>query len=167
MRAQEFLAEVGDSPYQLPQRWKGDGFNASSMSVRLPSGKELQIEIHYEDRMALVNFFVGGDQSVTGEGDAVKIFSTVGTAINDYVSKRRPKVLAFTGAINELHPGRIRLYDRLANRWLTLPGFRGYVNLTDHEELWPDSLVSFMDEVQDISNQKIYVLASPAWMKSL
>ena len=29
MRATEFLAEVGDSPYQLPKRWKGDGFNAS------------------------------------------------------------------------------------------------------------------------------------------
>jgi hypothetical protein len=48
-----------------------------------------------------------------------------------------------------------------------MPGLKGYVNLTDHEDLWPDDLVYFMDTIQDLTDQKIYVLASPTWMRTV
>jgi len=164
VRANDFLVEVGDSPYELSPRWKNTGMDIGK-SAKLPSGKWLDIELDVENRMALVNFYVGGKQKITGNGDAIKIFSTVGAAINDYARKKRPHVIAFTGHIDD--DSRIRLYDRLANRWLTMPGLKGYVNLTDNKQLWPQDLVSFMDEKQDIRDQKIYVLASPVWMRSI
>ena len=164
MRAIDFLIEVGDSPYELSPRWRNTGIDIGK-SALLPSGKWLDIAINVENRMALINFHVGGQQRITGNGDAIKIFSTVGAAINDYDKKKRPHVIAFTGILDD--NSRIRLYDRLANRWLTMPGLKGYVNLTDHKQLWPQDLVSFMDDNQDITNQKIYVLASPVWMRSI
>lgn len=165
MKLIDFLTEVGDKPYQLPSRWQHNGDNTSKKTVQLPSGNYLEIEISEENRMALVNFYVNGSQKITGDGDAIKIFSTVGNAINDYVKKKRPNIICFTGHIFD--SSRIRLYDRLANRWLTMPGLSGYKNLTDHEELWPEDLVYFMDMIQDLTDQKIYVLASPNWMRGL
>jgi hypothetical protein len=164
VRAIDFLTEIGDKPYQLPNRWKNNG-DGVKKSIELPSGNFLEIEISAEHKMALVNFYVGGSQKITGNGDAIKIFSTVGDAINDYARKNRPYVICFTGHIFD--DSRIRLYDRLANRWLTMPGLKGYVNLTDHEELWPEDLLYFMDAIQDLTDQKIYVLASPGWMRGL
>lgn len=164
MRAIDFLIEVGDSPYKLPNRWKNNG-DSVKKSIELPSGNYLEIDITADNKLALVNFYVGGSQKITGEGDAIKIFSTVGNAINDYAIKKRPYVICFTGHVFD--NSRIRLYDRLANRWLTMPGLKGYVNLTDHEDLWPEDLLYFMDDIQDLTDQKIYVLASPVWMRSV
>lgn len=156
MRATDFITEIGDKPYPMPNRWQNNGEGVKK-SVQLPSGNYLEIEVNEQNKMALVNFYVGGSQKITGEGDAIKIFSTVGNAINDYVTKKRPNVLCFTGHLFD--NSRIRLYDRLANRWLTMPSFKGYVNISDHEDLWPEDLVYFMDEIQDLTDQKIYVLA--------
>ena len=164
MRATDFVVEVGDKPYELPNRWNNTGMDVGKSTV-LPSGNKLDITINTENKMVLINFYVGGSQKITGNGDAIKIFSTVGSAVNDYAMKKRPHVIAFTGHIFD--NSRIRLYDRLANRWLTMPGLKGYVNLTDHEDLWPVDLVYFMDDIQDLTDQKIYVLASPAWMRNV
>lgn len=156
MKSSEFLTETGDNPYPTPSRWSNNG-DGVKKTIQLPSGNYLEIEITAEYNKALVNFYVGGSQKITGHGDAIRIFSTVGNAINDYVRKKRPEILCFTGHIFD--PSRIRLYDRLAKRWLTMPSFKGYFNLTDHEELWPEELVYFMDAIQDLTDQKIYVLA--------
>ena len=164
MRMLELLMEIGDNPYQLPSRWKNNG-DGVKKTIQLPSSNYLEIDIEARDRMAIVNFYVGGSQKITGQGDAVKIFSTVGDAINDYARKNRPNIICFTGHMFD--SSRIRLYDRLASRWLTMPGLSGYINLTGHEELWPEDLVYFMDDIQDLTDQKIYVLASPVWMRSL
>jgi hypothetical protein len=164
VRATDFLIEVGDKPYELPNRWSSTGMDVGKSTV-LPSGNRLDININADNKMALINFYVDGKQKITGTGDAVKIFSTVGSAVNDYARKNRPHVISFTGHLFD--NSRIRLYNRLANRWLTMPGLKGYINLTDHEDLWPEDLVSFMDDIQDVRDQKIYVLASPAWMRNV
>ncbi len=152
MRAKEFLAELGDKPYILPKRWQ-----AGEKSLTLPSGSVLKIDITKNDYIALVNFYVDETQDITGQGDAFKIFSTVNNAVSDYVRKNKPEFLVFTG--NSLQQSRIKLYDRMVSRWENDPVFMRYENITDNPDLWPDDLEFMVDDMQDIDNQKLYVLA--------
>jgi hypothetical protein len=152
MRATEFITEVGDKPYKLPMRWR-----AGEKSVILPSGRKLTIDIQKNDDVALVNFFVDGTQDITGQGDAFKIFSTVNNAVNQYVGKNKPDIIAFTG--NSSQPSRIKLYDRLVARWLQNPALMNYEDITNDEDIWPEDLYYKLDDMQNIEGQKVYVLA--------
>lgn len=165
MRAADFIIELGNKPYQLKPRWSGDGLGNFEKTAILPNGKGLEINIHHEDDFALVNFYVDQSQQLTGGGDAVAIFSTVINELQDFVRKRRPPLLVFTGSHDD--PSRIKLYDRLANRLLTTPAFSGYKNITDSEDLWPEDLQYRMDDIQSVMGQKTYILASPAYIKSI
>lgn len=164
MRANDFIAEIGNRPYQMKPRWTGDGSGYFEKTAILPNGKGLEININHEGDFALVNFYVDQSQRLTGGGDAVAIFSTVINELQDFVRKRRPLLLVFTGSHDD--PSRVKLYDRLANRLVTTPAFNGYKNISDYEELWPDDLQYSMDDIQDVTGQKTYVLASPQYMKS-
>jgi hypothetical protein len=156
MRYREFITELGDKPYTMPKRWKGVSYGHATKQAILPSGKNLDIEIHYNDGIAIVNFYVNGTQTKTGEGDAVKIFSTVGNEINDFVRKYKPQFIAFTGS--EDGPSRIKLYDRIVDRWMHMPVFFDYDDLTGRENAWPQELFWHLDDVQQTEGQKIYVL---------
>jgi hypothetical protein len=164
MRANEFLAELGDRPYQMKPRWTNDG-GQDKKTVILPDNKGLEITVDQMDDFALVNFYVNQSQRLTGGGDAVAIFSTVINELQDFVRKRRPPLLVFTGSYDDA--SRIRLYDRLANRLVTTPAFSGYKNISDTEELWPEDLQYRMDDIQDVTGQKTYVLASPQYLRSI
>ena len=146
------LKELGDKPYVLPKRWV-----EGEKTITLPSGKELKITIENSSDVAIVNFYVDETQDITGQGDAFKIFSTVSNAVFDYVKKKKPEYLVFTG--NSSHPSRIKLYDRIVAKWLQNPVFRSYEDLTNDKEIWPDDLEDIVDEIQDIQHQKLYVLA--------
>lgn len=157
MRAKDFIVELGDKPYTMPKRWRGVSYGHATKQAILPSGKNLDIEIHYNDGIAIVNFYVNDTQAKTGEGDAIKIFSTVGNEINDFVKKYKPKIIAFTGSEDGM--SRIKLYDRIIDRWMHMPVFFDYTDLTNRQDLWPEDLSWELDRVQDIEGQKIYVLA--------
>lgn len=157
MRAKEFLIELGDKPYAMPKRWSGVSYGHPHKEATLPSGKILNIEIDYQNGIAIVNFYVNGTQTKTGEGDAIKIFSTVGNEINDFVKKYKPKIIAFTGSEDGV--SRIKLYDRIIDRWMHMPIFFDYTDLTNRQDLWPEGLSWELDRVQNIEGQKIYVLA--------
>lgn len=156
MRYREFITELGDKPYTMPKRWRGTSSGHASKQSTLPSGKHLNIEIDYSGSIAVVNFYVNGTQTKTGEGDAIKIFSTVGNEVSDFVKKYQPKFIAFTGS--EDGPSRIKLYDRIVQRWLNMPVFFDYDDLTGKENAWPRDLFWHLDGVQQTEGQKIYVL---------
>ncbi len=156
MRYREFITELGDKPYDMPKRWSGVSYGHASKKAVLPSGKNLDIEIDYNDGIAIVNFYVNGTQTKTGEGDAVKIFSTVGNEVNDFVRKYKPQFIVFTGA--EDGPSRIKLYDRIVDRWMHMPVFFDYTDLTGRENMWPQELYWHLDDAQTTDGQKIYVL---------
>lgn len=157
MRIKELLTEVWDNPQHRVGRWSGYGGEYEKEFV-LSSGKTLRITINnIFDYGSLINFYVDGTQQITGNGDAIQVFSIVGNAIEDFVRKKQPTIFAFTSSYND--SSRVKLYDRLVNRFMRLPAFRSYSNITDHEFEWPESLQYDMDDIQAVEGQKIYVLA--------
>lgn len=157
--------EVGDQPYQAGQRWRNNGSGEYTKSTTLPDGRNLEIVVEYEKPYALVNFYVNSGQQKTGEGDAYKIFATVGKEVNDFVGKYKPDILAFTASMAE--ESRVKLYDRFAERMVkSLPNFSNYTNISYDEELYGD-LLDFADARHDIQEQILYVFASPKYMKQL
>jgi hypothetical protein len=71
-----------------------------------------------------VEFYRNNSQSVTGEGDAQRVFATVLTAIGQFIKKQKPNTLFFT-AVKEEDPtgSRTKLYDRLVQRYATGLGY--------------------------------------------
>jgi hypothetical protein len=149
----------------MKPRWTGVGGHQFQKSTMLPDGRSLQIDIVKQDEFALVNFYIDGSQKITGKGDAVAIFSTVINQLQDFVAKHRPLILLFSGSYDDT--SRTKLYDRLTNRLVTTPAFKGYKNITDYEELWPEDLLYRADDIAQIVGTKAYVLASPQYLKLL
>jgi hypothetical protein len=167
MRVHEILTEVWDNPQHRPGRWTGEAGvgGVYEKHFTLTSGKQLEITINdIYGYGSLINFYVNGTQQITGQGDAIQVFSIVGNAIEDFVRKRQPTIVAFSGYNAN---SRIKLYDRLVSRFLTLPAFRAYTDITDHNFEWPKTLENDIDDIQDITNQKLYVLAHNRHFKEL
>ena len=164
MQIAEILNEVWDKPQHQVGRWLGYDGNYEKEFI-LNSGKELSIRIEpILENSCVINFYVDGTQQITGTGDAVQIFSIVGNAITDFVRKRQPTLVAFTGYQEQ---SRIKLYDRIVSRFMKLPAFRSYVNVTNDNFEWPEELESEIDNIQSIENQKLYVLVHSRYFKEL
>jgi hypothetical protein len=73
MRAQEFIVEAFDQPYDMSWE-KGEAGEDYDALVRLPDGSNLSIMFNEEGPgQYMVEFWRGSEQSVTGEGDAQRI----------------------------------------------------------------------------------------------
>ena len=122
------VAEAFDQPYNL--KWeKGDHGNDHDALVLLPDGTYLTIMFNEDDEdQYSVEFWRGHSQSVTGEGDSQRIFSTVLAAIAEFIKKYHPRSLAFTAAkedeSEETTNSRTKLYDRLVQRYASGLGYR-------------------------------------------
>jgi hypothetical protein len=155
MRAKDFILELGNNPYPMPKRWKGSYGSAEKETI-LPDGRKLVISIEEDDGVAIINFYIDDTQTITGKGDAYRVFSTVAQTVGDYARKRKPSYIAFTSRLDE--QSRIKLYDRLVNSAMSSPELSKYMNVTDEKEYWRDDLEFILDDFQDIQDQKIYVL---------
>ena len=127
MRAKEFIIEAFDQPYNL--RWeKGDHGNDHDALVLLPDGAYLSIMFNEEGEDEYsVEFWRGHSQSVTGEGDAQRIFATVLAAIAEFIKKYHPRSLSFEAAKkdeSQQSDSRAKLYDRLVQRYASALGYR-------------------------------------------
>jgi hypothetical protein len=92
--------------------------------VKLDDGGELNIDIeaddHIDDYDELdweINFQRNGQQSMTGEGDALRIMATVFNIINQFVKKEKPKYMSAAAGKEKGNKkklqGREKLYKRL------------------------------------------------------
>lgn len=159
------LTEILKDPYPLPTRWTKDD-DLYVKTIVLPDGRQLTIEINWEqnDKYALVNFYINGDQQITGGGDAFKIFATVSHSIKQFVASKKPDLLAFIGSDQD--PSRIKMYDQWVP-WMINNGIMPeYKNITTWTESIPDDLLYWIDDIQDPSG-KIYVVASKQYLKSI
>ena len=78
-----------------------------------------------------VSFAVDDEFSVTGEGDEIKVFSTVLDIISDVIQTKEPEELNFTAEKTlDSSSSRIRLYNRLIKRFAVSHGYR----LTDKDD---------------------------------
>jgi len=159
MRAQEFIIEAFDQPYNL--RWeKGDHGNDHDALVLLPDGAYLSIMFNEEGEDEYsVEFWRGHSQSVTGEGDAQRIFATVLSAIAEFIKKYHPRSLSFEAAKkdqSQQSDSRAKLYDRLVQRYASGLGYRvdrwesghgvSYELTSTNPGVTEDSLNEFLDD---------------------
>ena len=74
-----------------------------------------------------VIFTVDSELAVTGEGDGdeMKVFSTVLDIISDFIKNKDPEKLYFTAEKSPVYgSSRIRLYNRLVKRFASSRGYR-------------------------------------------
>ena len=116
------LFESLNNPY--PAVLKKTGKQEYRSIVKLDDGGELNIDIeaddHIDDYDELdweINFQRNGQQSMTGEGDALRIMATVFNIINQFVKKEKPKYMSAAAGKEKGNKkklqGREKLYKRL------------------------------------------------------
>ena len=88
--------------------------------------KKLQVNFQLSnDDIWVVTFSIDGDLAITGEGDEIKIFSTVLDVMKDFIQREVPQDLYFTAAKTpESNNSRIKLYTRLIKRFARDHGYR-------------------------------------------
>lgn len=120
------LQESLNNPY--PAVLKKDGRQGYRSIVKLDDGGTLNIDIegdeHIDDYDELdweINFQRNGQQSVTGEGDALRIMATVMDVIAQFIKKENPKYMNLSaaktqGSNRKGMQGREKLYARLIRK---------------------------------------------------
>jgi hypothetical protein len=134
--------ETFDQPF--PFTWEKSEYGDVDALAKLPDGSPLSIMFNKQqgdegEEVVQVEFYRNNSQEVTGEGDAMRIFSTVLTAIQQYVKKYEPARLSFS-ASKQIDPtvyyepdqpqpnpeSRAKLYDRLVQRYARAWGYRAF-----------------------------------------
>jgi hypothetical protein len=127
------VSEGFDQPY--PLKWEKSEYGDVDALAMLPDGSPLSIMFNKQqdddgDEIIQVEFYRNNSQEVTGEGDAMRIFATVLTAIQKYIKKYKPAKLSFS-ASKQVEQGqnaesRAKLYDRLVQRYARAWGYRAF-----------------------------------------
>jgi hypothetical protein len=156
------IDEGFDQPY--PIKWEKGMHGDIDASAKLPDGTYLSImfnkldNVKPDDKTWMVEFYRNNSQEVTGEGDAQKVFATVLTAIQQFITKYKPLKIYFSASklldpsINygpdDVVPNpesRAKLYDRLVQRYAKAWGYRAFRG---------DTYASVMYELSRIPKQK-------------
>ena len=115
--------------FDKPARWQmtRDSLGAVDYQSNV-NGKDLAVVFDIIDPGTWeVIFTVDGELAVTGEGDGdeMRIFSTVLDIISDFIKNKYPEKLYFTAEKSPVYgSSRIRLYNRLIKRFASSHGYR-------------------------------------------
>jgi len=158
--AEQDMTEGFDQPY--PLKWEKSDYGDVDALATLADGTYLSIMFNKQqdnegEEVVEVEFYRNNSQEVTGEGDAMRIFATVLTAIQQYVKKYKPARLTFS-ARKEVEQdqnteSRAKLYDRLVQRYSNAWGYRAL--RADNEDLVIYEL-SRLTSVKEEVNPKIF-----------
>lgn len=127
------LTEAFDKPYPYKLR-KFDPLEMEA-TAKLDDGGTLIISftgIDWDDFVSWnVSFYRNGNITVTGEGDAMRIFATVLAATKEFLNKVHPEELKFTAAkAKDIDPktrnSREKLYSRLTKKFAGSMGYDFY-----------------------------------------
>jgi hypothetical protein len=143
MRAQEFILEALNQPYEI-LRWEKGDFGDVDAIARLDDGTFLSIMFNKgfskdtKEETWSVEFYRDNSQEITGKGDEFRVFATVLDAIKTFISDRvpgaegkyKPNRVIFS-ASKQVEPGqkeqsRAGLYDSLVQRYARALGFRAF-----------------------------------------
>jgi hypothetical protein len=140
------LKESLDQPYKI-LRWEKGDYGDVDAIARLPDGTFLSVMFtkgfsqETKEEAWSVEFFRNNSQEKTGEGDQQRVFATVLSAVQTFVSDRVPGAKGrykpnkiFFSASKEVKPDedqrkamtRARLYDSLVQRYARALGFRAF-----------------------------------------
>ena len=129
------IMEAFDQPY--PLHWENSDYGDVDALAKLPDGSPLSIMFNKQqdndgDEIVQVEFYRNNSQEVTSEGDAMRIFATVLSAIQQYIKEHQPKRLAFSASKDnwakqqQNSESRAKLYDRLVQRYSNAWGYRAF-----------------------------------------
>lgn len=126
IRFSQYIVEAFDKPYRYHMRKDGDEYVARFDTDKGdPVDVYIEPYVNPEDEISWeVEFKRGGRQSVTGEGDAMRIFATVMDIMKKFIAKEKPQTIVFTAAKEEedygknIRGSREKLYLRLAKKYV-------------------------------------------------
>jgi len=159
-----FINEIFNKPYTLPKRWKvSQGSEQFSKQIVLDDNRIFKIEFEWdpEIRYALVNFYVDDQQDITGKGDSIKIFSTFVSAMKQFISGKKPSIIAFIA--NDKDSSRIKLYNKLVPWMINNNIASGYSDFSEDLDSLPDDFILWTDDRQNITG-KMYALVNNKWL---
>ena len=127
LRRSTGITEAFNQPY--PLQWEAGEFGDYDAYTKLPDGSNLSIMFNKEDDdVYAIEFWRNNSQDATGDGDSQKVFATVLSAIQEFLTtKEQPRFISFTGAKGEDDEGkdsRVSLYSKLLQRYATSWGYK-------------------------------------------
>ncbi len=138
----EVIQEIFDKPAEIEKTNDEESFVRYDGFV---SGEQIVVfmkELEFADNLWRIEFRVGGRQDARGDksGDEISIFSTVFSAIKQFVEERNPATLVFTAVKEEFGQAtnRANLYKRMIDRFANKYGY--------------------VDQVIDKPNDSVFVL---------
>lgn len=145
MRANEFITEAFDKPYEL-LRWEKGDFGDVDAIARLDDGTFLSIMFNKgfskdsKEEAWSVEFYRGNSQEVTGAGDQQRVFATVLEAVRQFVKMEDPESIRFSAA-KDVEPGqksssRSNLYSSLVRRYANSMGYSAEENDFGHNTVY-------------------------------
>ncbi len=129
------LTEAFDKPYKFTKRELFKGYIVYRFFTDDKSDVDVlfkENEISDDETVWYVTFERKGEMSVTGEGDAMRIFATVIDIIKDFTKKEKPQELAFSAdkpawavdAGKGQKRSREKLYKKLVQRYAGRMGYK-------------------------------------------
>lgn len=154
----QILNEVGsasDKTFDVPYRWNYAGTGTVPGGDRnyekklqynfsLPKGGNVVVsfEHHFGDKITEVEFSRRSNElnashsmEVTGEGDAIRILSTVLAIIKEFCSEYKPKKITFTAAITDKNESRSRVYEKMLQRHASSMKYKYIANKKHADEV--------------------------------
>ena len=136
----EMLTEAFDKPYRFRKHELYKGMIVYRFITDDKSEVDVIFQEHElsdEESVWSTSFDRGGRQDMTGEGDSMRIFSTVIAIVKDFVKKHKPDELGFSAekpawrmTLPDGHPqrspemgSREKLYKRLIQRYAGKMGY--------------------------------------------
>ena len=114
---EEVTNEVADQPYRFISPVSTATTQKSMFQTDSGTTIQVFIQVDTGNGVADIGFFDATDKDnptigMTGKGDAFRVFATVGSIVKQFVAKRKPPYISFSGKSSDA--GRIKLYDMIA-----------------------------------------------------
>ena len=120
----------------LPITWEKGMHGDVDALAKLTDGSNLSImfnkqdNIKPDDKTWMIEFYRNNSQEVSGDGDAQKVFATVLTAIQQFITKYKPLKIYFSASKDnwakqqQNSESRAKLYDRMVLRYAKSWGYK-------------------------------------------
>ena len=130
MRLAELLLELGNSSYSYDISYS----DSRHMQIDAADGR-LVVNLMVDNNNELtIDFAVNGKYSVTGTGDAIRIFSTVKHILETELCEMiTPKIHTVGFAADKSEPSRVRLYNRIIPVITKILGHQ-WINVDDNND---------------------------------
>ena len=141
------IDEVADQPYRFISPVSTATTQKSMFQTDSGTTIQVFIQVDTGNGVADIGFFDATDKEnptigMTGKGDAFRVFATVGSIVKQFVAKRKPPYISFSGKSSDA--GRIKLYDMIAkNIGRYLPEYK----LINSGNVAPDDIMAYADKV--------------------